>query len=166
MISPSNSDVTLTHTETDVAPECRVVFGAGRLQSDSKIDSRVVALTFAECSHARVSPKADNAGLGSEGFEFLEDAPKGIAYRNWISEEWKRRGYCPSSGFWVVARSSWLSELRASDGYHYVICGRDGYVELIAKHYSWQEWEWCAGHRDDAVRTNPIASGTGYGNGA
>ena len=40
-ISPSMSGVTLTHSESDVEPECTVVCGAGRLNVDGLVDTRL-----------------------------------------------------------------------------------------------------------------------------
>ena len=51
----------------------------------------------------------------------------------------------------MATESEWLSSL--SGGYqekchHYVVVGRDGYVELIAERFRWREWMWTTGHRD------------------
>jgi len=166
MISPSMSGVTLIHTETDTAPECRVVLGGGRLQANDKIDSRRIEVVFTNCAHSRASPKHDDYGLEREGFELLDGGPQGPGYFKWFPPEWRRLGYCPNSGFWVAAQSSWLTELSTKQSHHYVVCGRDGYVELIAERYSWREWDWPDGVREDAASKPPVASGSSDGPGA
>ena len=53
-ISPTVSCLTLRHEEADSAPECSVVFGAGRLRDDDLTDSRRVELVFEECYYSRL----------------------------------------------------------------------------------------------------------------
>ena len=164
MISPSMSGVTLIHGESDTSPECRVIFGAGRLQATDLIDSRCIELTFENCAHARVSPKHDDYGLDREGFNLIDDgSPSGVAYLKWLPSQWRQLGYCPRSGFWVALSSPWLNELRINGSHHYVVAGRNGYVEVIASSFSWREWEWTSGRRDDVVHSQSIANGSGNG---
>ena len=73
--------------------------------------------------------------------------------------------FCPNSGFYVAKTSAWLSNLTPSvhkDFRHYVVDGRDGYVELIADRYSWREWLWVDSHREEAPSCGPeVGSGNG-----
>ena len=32
---------------------------------------------------------------------------------------------------------------------HYVVVGRDNYIEIIAERYEWREWLWPTGSRED-----------------
>jgi hypothetical protein len=162
MISPSMSGVTLIHRESDVGPECRVVFAGGRIQENGLIDSRRIELAFESCALARAAPKHDNKGLDAEGFELLENLPADprLNYLRWLASEWKRCGYCPRSGMWIATQSAWVGDDVLARTRHYVVCGRDGYVELIARSYSWREWLWVDGHREGVPGTEPvIASG-------
>jgi hypothetical protein len=68
-------------------------------------------------------------------------------------------------GFYVAKKSEWLSGLPAMQdaGYHhYVVVGRDGYVELIAERYRWREWPRTTGHREDLAALGAVVeSGEG-----
>lgn len=64
------------------------------------------------------------------------------------------RIFCPNSGFYVAQESAWLPTLPQyfQQGYrHYVIDGRNGYVELLARSFAWREWLWDHGQRGDVV---------------
>jgi len=76
---------------------------------------------------------------------------------------WETKGICLNSGFYYAIESDWLDSLKLRDGFrHYVVDDRDGYVELIAQSFTWKEWIWMAGHRDDVVKTSE-AINTGKG---
>ena len=165
-ISPSTSAVTLTHSESDVEPECTVVFGGGRITEDYHIDSRRIDVVFKMCYHARIGPHDDSETIEAIGYKIDApiDADTEAGYEEY-QRAWKTTGICPDSGFYVAKQSEWLPSLPAffqTDFQHYVIDGRDGYVELIAKHFAWQEWMWSNCHRDDAHANGPVV-GTGQG---
>lgn len=152
MVSPS-SGVTLTHTDTDVAPDCTVIFGGSRLTEDNMLDQRRIEIVFEKCWHARVAPKYDNGDLDEEGFDCsdLGDGSEDNWERN--RDLWRKTGICPDPGFYQVAYSPWINSLfECVEGEkHYVICGRDGYVELIALGYAWRESMWIDGHKGPVV---------------
>lgn len=154
--------VTLNHTETDTRPECKVVVGAMRFLVDGKIDMSRVEITFEGCWHARTAPKRDDYGLEAEGFDLVQKSPRGVERLKWYWDQWRADGYCPISGFWVAVESRWLVEFLPDKATHYVIQGRNGFVELIAKTFSWREWPWISGHRDELLEFRPVvSSGTG-----
>lgn len=164
-ISPSMSGVTLTHCETDVEPECSVVFGGGRICDDLKFDSRVIELSFKLCYFARTGHHRDSETIAAIGYKFDEsfDGAGEFNYKQYL-EQWKTTGFNPHSGFYVARESAWLISLpeRFLQGSrHYVIDGRDGYVELIAAGYSWREWLWTNCHRDEAKTGPAVAEGEG-----
>ncbi len=143
-ISPSGSSVTLTHCESDVEPECTVVVGAGRLGQDDRTDTRCVEIVFKLCYHARVGPHSDSEGV--EVLGYMIDPPKPCAadYLHWRVKHWRETGNCPDPGFYVAKQSAWLESLPLffrQDFRHYVVDGRDGYVELIAREFKWRERE-------------------------
>ena len=79
---------------------------------------------------------------------------------DWLRREWKAPGLCPRPGFYVATESEWLSSLpdtRQEGCHHYVVVGRDGYVELIAARFRWREWLWTGGRRDDLAGLGPVA---------
>src|SRR5688572_6901949 len=106
-ISPSMSGVTLSHCETDVRPECSIVFSAGRLREDDRTDSRRVELVFEHCYHARVGPHSDTEGIEAIGYEvagrFDFDATDYLSRR---ARLWRESGFCPDSGFYVAIQSA------------------------------------------------------------
>jgi hypothetical protein len=165
-ISPTMSGVTLTHCETDVAPECSVVFGAGRLQDNDRTDSRRVELVFEACYYARIGPHSDTEGIEAIGYEVVDpfefDASDYLSLR---SRLWRASGLCPDSGFYVALHSEWLAGLPdyfRESFRHYVVDGRDGYVELIARRFKWREWLWDEGERESAPSNGPVV-GEGEG---
>lgn len=159
-ISPSTSAVTLNHSESDVQPECTVVFGGGRLAEDGRIDSRRIDVTFAMCFHARLGPHDDWETIEAIGYELdgRDDVHTESEYGRY-RRKWMETGICPDSGFYVAKQSDWLATLPAffQSGFrHYVLDGRNGYVEVIAKQFAWQEWMWSNGGRDDAPKNGPV----------
>jgi hypothetical protein len=164
-ISPSMSGLTLRHRETDVAPECSVVFGAGRLRDDDRTDSRRVELVFEGCYHARVGPHSDTEGIEAIGYEMVEPFKFDADYLLRRSRLWRESGSCPDPGFYVAVRSAWLARLPDDfrlGSRHYVVDGRDGYVELIARRFRWREWLWDEDDREVAPSSGPVV-GEGEG---
>ena len=154
------SGVTLIHAESDSEPECEVVFGAGRLTSEGKTDMRRVAIRFSRCYFARTGHHDDSEGVESLGYRvaYPEPIPDGLAYLEWRRDRWHQDGFCPDSGFFVAESSEWVASLPEQlrrDSHHYVIDGRDGYVELIAQGFVWKEWIWKDGLRDDVPSKEP-----------
>ena len=165
-ISPTSGCVTITHTETDVAPGCIVVFGGGRLQDDDKTDNRRIEITFDDCYFARTGPHSDTEDIESIGYELTpkNDALTRDGLGKYIAR-WRSTGICPDSRFYVATQSAWLEnipELYRNDCRHYVVYGRDGHVELIARGFRWREWKWLSGHLDDAPKNGAIV-GEGAG---
>jgi len=155
------SGVTLIHAESDTEPECEVSFGAGHLAQDDKTDMRRVTMRFSLCYFARTGYHEDSGGVESIGYRvaYPEPPPDGLDYLNWWRDRWHQDGLCPDSGFFVAESSAWLASLPEQfrrDSNHYVIDGRDGYVELIAQGFEWNEWIWKDGLRDDVPSNGPI----------
>lgn len=155
------SGVTLIHSESDTEPECEVVFGAGRLTHEDKTDMRRVAIRFPLCYFVRTGFHNDDEGVESIGYRisYPEPRPDGADYLTWRHNRWRDDGFCPDSGFFVAESSAWLESLPEpfrKDSHHYVIDGRDGYVELIAPGFEWKEWIWKDGMREDVPAKGPI----------
>ena len=172
-ISPSMGGVTLHHVQED-EPECSVILGGSRLTKDDAYDQRRIELLFAEVSYARVGSHSDDENIEAIGYKIDRksngyDGPDDeLAHYNWSHQYWKSNDICLHSGFYYAEKSDWLSNLKNRDAYlqndyrHYVIDDRDGYIELLAKGYSWREWIWTFGHREDVVKnSNIVASGKG-----
>jgi hypothetical protein len=176
-IFASGGGLTLSHTQED-EPECSLVFGGGRLLEGNKeglIDNRRIELIFDEVLYARVGPHPDNKNIETIGYKIDRfgngyDGPDNdLEHYYWCEKHWRSEGICLHSGFYYASTSDWLSSVEKHDHYiqknaykHYVMDDRDGYVELLATGYSWKEWTWTSGHREDVVKnSNIVASGKG-----
>jgi hypothetical protein len=165
-VSPSTSGLTLTHCETDVSPECTIVFGAGRMRPGGGTDDRRVELAFEHAAWTRTGPKDDNSGIESAGFE-VPGAYSGPmeGYLDWRRRIWLETGICPDSGFYVATKSEWTASLNPEGSLfrHYVLSGRDGYVEILAIRFAWREWLWPMNSRREAhtADADVVASGEG-----
>jgi hypothetical protein len=159
-ISPSTSGLTLRHSESDTQPECTVTLGAGRLRADGRTDDRRIEIVFELSYYARVGPHSDTEGVEALGYSIVfpfEYDPADYLERR--AHMWREAGYCPDPRFYVAQQSAWLAALpdfRHGGFRHYVIDGRDGYVELIARRYRWREWLWNEGERELAQAKGPV----------
>ena len=154
------SGVTLIHSETDVAPECTVVLGANRMSTEGCLEACRVDIVFSLSYYAKVGWLNDTESIDSIGYA-VKDQYRGDAdsYIKWRKETWQVSGKCPNPGFYVAEHSEWIMTLPPyfhRDFHHYVIEGRDGYIEMIAKGFSWKVWLWLSGHRDDAPMKGPV----------
>jgi len=160
-ISPSGGGLTLTHTQDD-EPECSVVFNGWR--ANEKHDRRIELDFILPHYYIRTGYHSDRENIEAIGYK-IDDGYDGPPneHHNWIMNHWETKGICLNSGFYYAIESDWLDSLKLSDGFrHYVVDDRDGYVELIAQSFTWKEWIWMAGHRDDVVKTSE-AINTGKG---
>lgn len=166
VISSSMSGVTVMHSESDVEPECSVVFGAGRLTEDARIDSRRVELAFKLCYYIRTGPHDDSRTFETIGYTV--QVPVVLPICDWHNQwalAWRTLGYCPDSSFYVAQQSDWITALPTrfqKNVRHYVVDGRDGYVELIAQSFKWREWLWKDSQRECAPSDGPVV-GEGEG---
>ena len=145
MISPSGSGVTLTHSESGIKPECSVGFWAFRKSETDTTGSHRISIAFEDCYYARVGHHEDSESV--EGIGYLLELECNLrdvfAFMKWVEQTWIASGFCPQSGFYYAKESEWLASLPSNfqkHARHYVIDGRDGYVEVIASRFTWQEW--------------------------
>lgn len=165
-VSPSMSGLTLLHSESDVEPECSITFGGGRLGDDGLTDIRSIELQFKLASYTRTAPKGDDEDIEASGFSVSGGFEGPVEdYLNWLRRTWRSTGFCPNSGFYIVANSEWLRSVRKMYGYaprHYLLAGRDGFIEVIADSYCWREWLWNDGERHASIDPKRIvATGSG-----
>lgn len=158
MVSPSMSGLTLIHCEND-EPECKIVFGGGRMTT-SGMDSRRIEVTFHGCESSRFGLLRDEEELASKGFYLKSDARfvEASEYLAWFKSQWLTCGLCPESGLWIATRSHNDSGSHAEFKSHYVISGRNGFAELFATSFSWNEWIWESGLRDDVQLSGALAA--------
>lgn len=151
-VSPSMSGLTLVHSETGVSPECSIRFGGGRMRDDGLVDSRRIEICFESAWFARCGPKPDDDDIGAIGYEIRDrGGTSQNDYAEWRKLQWRSTGLCPNPGFYLAVHSDWL-ESASRAGWrklnHYVLEGRDGYVEVLAERFRWREWLWTSGARD------------------
>lgn len=161
-VSPSMSGLTLTHAEDD-EPECTVVFGGGRPNRDGLSDHRRIEITFHSCTESRFRFLGDEYELGSEGFTLDSPAERFHAadpanYLAWLMQTWQRDGLCPQSGFWIAVEPLESDPHARRRRHHYVIAGRNGYIELFAEAYSWKEWIWEDANSEDVPASYPVVA--------
>lgn len=97
-----------------------------------------VAATFLPSfSDQEVIPEAefDWSQVGAD--YSLDDSLDAFRRRFW--EDWSSSGRCPDPGVYVLKKSAMLDSLckGRKEYLHYVVCGHDNYVEVIARGYSW-----------------------------
>lgn len=160
--------LTLRHMNDD-RPECSIVFGGGRLGDDDLTDYRRIEVQFSDCYFARVNVKDDNEDIDASGFEVLGRFSGPIEeYLDWRHHRWRATGLCPDPRFYVATQSSWLASVTAKFGLahlslrHFLVAGRDNYVEVLASGFSWREWLWSTGPRDQCPDANEVV-GSGAG---
>ncbi|HEV2296585.1 MAG TPA: hypothetical protein VGR35_22265 [Tepidisphaeraceae bacterium] len=98
-------------------------------------------IVFDACYHARLGPHDDSEGVEVLRYTVDPPAPGGGDYLDWLARRWREVGICPRSGFWVAKRSAWMDVLPdffRRDFRHFIVDGRDGYVELIARRFAWR----------------------------
>ena len=162
--------LTLTHFQDD-HPICTVVFGGGRAQTHGQVDNRRIELSFENAYLAR----ACQGVLLANGDDVLETQFELVGVPDESSEaafetkwqHWLKTGTCPDPRFYVATSSTWLDEASrfppvGTEIRHYVLTGHDGYIEVLSSGYSWREWLWLSGHRDQYTnRDDVVALGSG-----
>ncbi len=159
MISPSMSGLTLLHSEDD-EPHCSVVVGGGRITESDRIDTRRIEVTFHECESSTFNMLRDGEDLESKGYA-LQSAARDVErsrYLQWFPAKWRSSGMCPESGLWVATGSPDPALHQYGGRNVYVIAGRNGYAHLVASGFSWREWIWDSGSREDIPASRPVVA--------
>jgi hypothetical protein len=138
--------IQLFHEDTDTGPRCFVVL--------STQSNEVVELEFFGATYACARPHRDNEEIGDvTGYTFPKVNP------------WDSNGsliFVSRSSSWISReRENWKYRLRGSpsldDLRHFLIDGRDGYVEILASNLNWRLWPSWDAHRK---RVDPDARGS------
>jgi hypothetical protein len=156
--------LTLTH-RIDDEPHCSIVFGGGRITDSGLTDDRRIEINFTSAYFARVSMKDDDADIDESGFTVLGmyQGPS-AQFLEWHRQRWQQTGLCPDPRFYMATESPWLSSVGLTHLAlrHFVLAGRDSYIEVLASRFSWREWMWPSGPRDQYTRPNDVV-GSGEG---
>jgi hypothetical protein len=160
--------LTLTHSDTDTNPECSVEFGGG-FQPKQEL---WVKVDFHSAAFASAKPHRDDEALAQvTGYDIVPRRRQGnLDIWQVEEEEWLRTGRCPDPGFYFSTDSKWRDaeqqawaarqrgRLRPDEAVHFLLDGRDGYVEVLAAGFTWRAWH--EGHpRLNEVSGQPVASG-------
>lgn len=154
-------------------PECSVEFGAMLPRPTRPYEEVWVKVEFELAAFASAKPHRDDEDLADvSGYDIIprrRDESSGLrGYRD--DAEWLRTGLCPDPSFYFSTDSRWLETERRSwasrqrtsrppeDAVHFVLDGRDGYVEIIASGFTWQAWHQGHPFRSE-VSGEPIMSG-------
>ena len=158
----------LRHSDTDTSLECVVEFGAMVVRPAPPYEELWVAVEFHDAAYACAKPHKDD--------ERIEDVT-GYVIRGRESDdeaayeaEWLASGVCPDPYVYFTTDSPWLDRERGSwaarqrtnhgpeDAVHFLLNGRDGYIEILASNFSWRAWT--PGHpRLNEVSGPPLMSG-------
>jgi hypothetical protein len=154
-------------------PECSVEFGAVLPRPTPPYEELWVKVEFELAAFASARPHRDDEDLADvSGYDIVprrRDERSGLrGYRN--DAEWLRTGVCPDPSFYFSTDSTWLEAERQSwserqrsgrpseDAVHFLLDGRDGYVEVLASGFTWDAWP--EGHpRQNLVPGAPIRRG-------
>lgn len=92
--------------------------------------------------------------VNRDGIEEVDERNKRFFNEYQAQEnQWLSTGICPDPGVYFSTDSDWLDEVRGlwaerqrarldpDDAVHYILDGRDGYVEVVATRLSWKLWE-------------------------
>jgi hypothetical protein len=113
-----------------------------------------VKVDFARAAFAAAKPRRDDENLSDvSGYDIVPQRRNG-RYDSYERREieWLQTGVCPDPGFYYSTSSTWLATERQSwanrqrsvagpeVAIHFVVNGRDGYVEILASGFSWRAW--------------------------
>jgi hypothetical protein len=113
-----------------------------------------VRVDFELAAFVSTKPHRDDESVAEvSGYDSVpERRPGGYAALQQEEAEWLRTGTCPDPSFYFSGASSWLETVRHSwaarqrtsrrpeDAVHFLLDGRDGYIEMIASGFSWRAW--------------------------
>jgi hypothetical protein len=130
-------------------------------------DESLVTVSGYDIVPRRGEPEGGVSGDLREVLRATEDVRRRLEQEE---KKWIETGTCPDPSFyfstdtaWLEAeRSSWAARQRTNrgpeDAVHFLLDGRDGYVEVVASGFTWQAWH--RGHpRLDEVSGEPVMTG-------
>lgn len=164
--------LSLTHGDTDVLPECSVEFGVLIVQPTRPYRELWVRADFELAAFACAKPHRDDENLlGVTGYDIVprRRGPGAATYEE-QQDEWLRTGVCPDPGFYFSTATKWIDEerqswtqrqradLRPEEVVHFLLNGRDGYIEILAAGFTWRAWPQGRPLLND-VSGDPVLSG-------
>jgi hypothetical protein len=163
--------ITLSHSDSDITPECSVEFGAMFVRPTLRYEELWTKVLFEEAAFASASPHRDDESvIDVSNYDIVprrDDRPGRWELKK---SEWLQTGTCPDPRFYYSTDSTWLANERSSwasrqrtsrrpeEAVHFLLDGRDGYVEILASGFSWRAWPE-GSPRLNEVSGDPILSG-------
>jgi hypothetical protein len=153
-------------------PECSVEFGTMMPRPTPPYEEFWVRLDFELAAFASTKPHRDDENLlNVSGYNIVPRArANDYAASQNDRAEWLRTGICPDPSFYFSVDSRWLETERSSwaarqrtdrqpeNAVHFLLDGRDGYVEILASGFRWRAWRQ-GRPRLSAVSGEPVMSG-------
>jgi hypothetical protein len=162
--------LTLNHGDTDMLPECSVEFGVQVVRPSPPYEQLWVKVEFELAAFASAKPRRDDEILSDVTGYDIVPMRDSTSYEG-DQAEWLRTGVCPDPGFYFSTDTLWLDkdrrswaarqrrDLRPEEAVHFLLDGRDGYIEILAAGFTWRAWH--QGYpRLSAVSGDPINGGT------
>lgn len=164
--------LSLAHSDTDVGPECSVEFGGMFVKPTRPFKELWVRVDFTLAAFVMAKPHRDDEELSDvTGYDIVpRRAPFTLESYERTNSEWLESGVCPDPKFYFSTSSEWLEAVRqrwaarqrtshpTDKAVHFLLDGRDGYVEVIAAGFSWRAWPPGRPRLDD-VAGPPVMSG-------
>lgn len=161
--------IRLSHSDSDMLPECSVEFGALVVRPTRPYEALWVKVDFELAAFASARPHRDDEDLFEvSGYSLLPSRRDDLGGDR--DAEWLRTGTCPDPRFYFSTDSRWLERDKRSwaarqrtdrgpdDAVHFLLDGRDGYVEILAAGFTWRAWHQGKPLRSE-VSGEPIMSG-------
>jgi hypothetical protein len=146
--------ISLRHSDSDMVPECSVEFGAMIVRPTPPYEELWVKVDFELAAFASAKPHRDDEELREvSGYDIIprrNDHSPGAWQRQ--EKEWLGSGVCSDPGFYFSTNSRWLelerdswaarqrTSRRADEAIHFLLDGRDGYLEILAAGFTWRAW--------------------------
>jgi hypothetical protein len=144
--------LSLTHGDTDTLPECSVEFGVQVVQPSPPYEQLWVRVEFDLAAFASAKPHRDDEDLlDVTGYDIVPRSNESATYQE-QRDEWLRTGVCPDPGFYFSTDTKWIKaeqrswatrqrrDLRPQEVVHFLLDGRDGYIEILAAGFTWRAW--------------------------
>jgi hypothetical protein len=164
--------LSLTHGDTDVLPVCSVEFGVLIVRATRPYKELWGRVDFNLAAFVSAKPHRDDEDiLDVTGYDILpRTRGSGFATYEEQQDEWLRTGVCPDPGFYFSTDTKWIdteqqswterqrADLRPGEAVHFLLDGRDGYIEILAASFTWRAWQHGKPLLSD-VSGDPVSSG-------
>jgi hypothetical protein len=134
-------DVGFTHAVRTTNPHLE----SGERSNKESATFSLVRMDFRGGLWARMSPAfSDREVLSQREFDtsLIPYSTRPGNLEVWLQDFqsfWLKSGNCPDPGAYTVESSAWVESLKLTGFEHFVIQGRDAYIEVLAREWKWNE---------------------------